>query len=392
MSTNSGSFIIAAQLNEPGRFHDIFGEAVVALAREDLKRGFGEMCEAILTRYQILADVVSPTFGRWYLRFTPKPSSMSLDMDEQIPVLMAVGEDRMRELLLASFGRATGAHQEFRLAIFPCSAQQVEAEDVNFLIDRALSAMSQAPRQPAMSPTDFQQVLAQGLLETYFQPIVSLQDGAVAGYEALTRGPQGSSLCEADRLFGAARQLGLTGVVEMICLKQALSWVPQLPEPLWIAINLSPELLMSPAFRELINDVAVHPWIPRIVFELTEHLPLESALRLRTAIDDFRRAGLRLSLDDTGCGFFDISTVEALHPEIVKLCITVVSRIGRSAEVENEMRETIARVARLHGSTLGEGVETAYQAEVLRQCGARYAQGFHFGRPRPARELFPDRA
>jgi len=98
---------------------------------------------------------------------------------------------------------------------------------------------------------------------------------------------------------------------------------------------------------------------------LTEHLPIESAVRLNKTIAQFRTSGIQLSLDVTGCGFFDLSTVEELRPEIVKQCITVISRIGRSTEIEKEMRNTIRTITELGKITLGEGVENAYQAEVL---------------------------
>jgi EAL domain-containing protein (putative c-di-GMP-specific phosphodiesterase class I) len=224
-------------------------------------------------------------------------------------------------------------------------------------------------------------------LETFLQPIVRLEDGSLAGFEALGRGPLGTPLREADPLFEAARDLGLSPEVELAFFRLACGWLPNLPKACFLSVNLGPELIQGPELRALLGEPALAAQRDRLVLELTEHLPLESLGALREALAQLGDPPPRLSLDDTGCGFFDLNTVEALRPGIVKLCITVVSRLERSEDVVRETREVIARVRALGGEVLGEGVETAAQAEILRRCGATYAQGFHFGRPQPASEV-----
>jgi EAL domain-containing protein (putative c-di-GMP-specific phosphodiesterase class I) len=381
-------YVLAVQLNDPEHFRAVFGSAVVEVAHADLTRGIEHFCRQLLSRYRRCGEVVSPLFGRWYCLFVEKESLMRTDMQEQRPILREIGAVMMRDLLIGCFGQATGSRQGFNLVIAETDA--VGPESIASAVDRALSEETGASLMRAdVSEAYLRQLVNGGGLLSYFQPIVELQTGGIVGYEALTRGPIDSAVHLADGLFGAARYHRLTEVLELTCLRRSIEWLNAIPEPLWISVNLGPALLMSPEFGQFVRDPKIAPLLPRVVFELTEHVPVASVVGLHAAVSGLLPSGLRLSLDDTGCGFFDLTTVETMRPEIVKLCITVISRIGRSAEVDREMRRTIHAVKKLGALTLGEGVESANQAEVLKRSGATFAQGHFFGFPKPAIELFP---
>lgn len=387
--SNDQQYIFVIQLNQPDRFKAIFGESIVELAYADLTRDIQRLTENLLQKYQHYGSVVTEHFGRWYTLFRPKDSLMPFDMIEQISVLREVGMVRMHELLLANFGQATGCRQEFRILILP-APENAHTESINQAIDLAL--LTPAEAGPVLYSAESQallNLLIEGnQLECYFQPIFSLNDQKIVGYEALTRGPADSTLYTADALFSAARQFGMTQALEFTCLKRSIAWLTHIPEHFWISVNLGPELFMSLQFRQYLSSPKIIPLLPRVVFELTEHLPIESAVQLHTVLKALRNARFKLSLDDTGCGFFDMATVEELRPEIVKLCITVISRIGRKDGIELEISRTIQAITQLGGVSLGEGVENAYQAEVLTRCGATLAQGNFFGLPKSANELF----
>ncbi|SDZ10414.1 EAL domain-containing protein [Nitrosomonas sp. Nm58] len=386
---NDQRFILAVQLNQPERFLEIFGEVIVKLAYADMTRDIQRLSEILLQKYQCYGSITSAYFGRWYRVFGPKVGLMPFDMSEQIPLLQEVGAARMHELLITNFGQATGSRQDCRLMILP-APECLDDKSVNQVIDHALELVPDT--NPALHGNETRELLQllieQDQLQCYFQPIFSLADQEIVGYEALSRGPIDSVFYTADALFTAARQFGMTHALEFACLKQAINWLVYIPQHLWISVNLGPELFMSYEFQQYLSNPHIKSSLSRIVFELTEHLPIESAVKLHTVMRDFRNTGLKLSLDDTGCGFFDMTTVEELRPAIVKLCITVISRIGRKDGVEREMSATIRAITALGGMTLGEGVENVQQAEVLKQCGAALVQGNLFGLPKPAKELF----
>jgi EAL domain-containing protein (putative c-di-GMP-specific phosphodiesterase class I) len=145
-------------------------------------------------------------------------------------------------------------------------------------------------------------------------------------------------------------------------------------------------MIRRPDFFKLVTRPDYRTIRSRVVLEFTEHLPLEEIDRLKGALRELKDLGFRLALDDTGCGFFDLQTAKTLRPEIVKLCITVTSRVGRQLGIAQEIRHTAEVIAGLGGRLLAEGVERKQQSDILRQCGLSLAQGFYYGRPGPAEE------
>ena len=197
---------------------------------------------------------------------------------------------------------------------------------------------------------------------------------------------------EADLLFGTAAHLGLTEELELVCIERALDWITKMPPTLWISMNIGPTLLNRSAFLDLIFQDRLKPFWPRLIFELTEHLPIDSVIELQETIRHLKNHRICLSLDDTGCGFFDLHTVEKLRPKIVKLCITVIRRIGRGGNILKEFNETVARISEFGEYILGEGVEQKIQLDILKQCGVSMAQGYYFDKPKPAKDVFSTNA
>jgi EAL domain-containing protein (putative c-di-GMP-specific phosphodiesterase class I) len=386
--TDARYYVLAVQLNDPEHCRAVLGSAVVQVAHADVTRGIEQFCGLLLSRYRRFGGIVSPEFGRWYCVFAVKEALMRTDMQEQLPILRETGAIMMHDLLVGCFGCSAGIRQGFNLVI--AETESMDPEAVDRAVERALRRDTGANLLPVdISEEDLRQLVDSDRLLSYFQPIVELQSGNTVGYEALTRGPIDSAVHLADGLFGSARYYRLTEVLELVCLRRSIGWLNVIPEPLWISMNLGPALLMSPEFGQFIRDPEIQPLLPRVVFELTEHVPIASLAGLRNTVTALFPKGQRLSLDDIGCGFFDLITAETMHPEIVKLCITVISRIVRSAEVERETRCTIQAFTKLGALTLGEGVENADQAEALKRSGAVLAQGNYFGLPKPAIELFP---
>ena len=96
--------------------------------------------------------------------------------------------------------------------------------------------------------------------------------------------------------------------------------------------------------------------------------------------------GAGLAVDDAGCGFFNMDTVRAVSPAIVKVCITVIRRMERGPRVTAALRRTVRAIREMGAAALAEGVETAAQERIARNCGFALAQGYRFGKPRPAGE------
>ncbi len=164
--------------------------------------------------------------------------------------------------------------------------------------------------------------------------------------------------------------------MELLCAELALERTRgKLPKDAFLTINLGPDALLRAA--ELLPLAGSN----KLMFELTEHLPLGGADQLRNAVDDLRARGVGLALDDTGCGFADMETVRVLRPDIVKLCITVVRNAERGSPYVPAIAATAERLLQLGCRVLAEGVETEAQHTVMSGCRIGLAQGWLYGKP-----------
>jgi EAL domain-containing protein (putative c-di-GMP-specific phosphodiesterase class I) len=385
----SRNYVFALQIEDSDRFIDIFGPVVSSVTWDDIVEGYKDIAQKLLRSYKILSPVVSPFWGRCFLPFTLHRPSIPIDMEEQVSALTAAGSKLIRDMLQNNLGTATGSKLNFKSIITPIQENCKDIDGINEKLDKLFKRLpcSSYPFFP-ITRDEFLGIIEKKDVETFVQPIVSLPKEKIVGYEALSRGSSNGSTHEADVLFGTASHLGLTEELELVCIEKALDWITKIPAMLWMSINIGPSLLNSSAFADLIFQERFRPFWPRLIFELTEHLPIDSVVALQETIRHLKNHGICLSLDDTGCGFFDLYTVETFRPKIVKLCITVIRRIGRSDDILLEFNETVSRIAEFGEYILGEGVEQKAQLDVLKQCGVSMAQGYYFDKPKPAKEVF----
>jgi EAL domain-containing protein (putative c-di-GMP-specific phosphodiesterase class I) len=123
---------------------------------------------------------------------------------------------------------------------------------------------------------------------------------------------------------------------------------------------------------------------PRIVIELTEHVPIEDYAPLHRALSDMRMHGARLAADDLGSGYAGFRHLIALSPDIIKLDISLVSGIHRSRSQRALASALIAFATDVGATVIAEGIEEAEELVVLRDLGVPWGQGYYLGRPAPA--------
>ncbi|MFY9940782.1 MAG: EAL domain-containing protein [Desulfobacterales bacterium] len=382
-----GNYCLAFQLQNPEHLLAVFGEKLMTAVQDDLTRDFAAVARRLLERHILLGGMRTPAGGLWYQIFAFTRPAWSGSDREQRQSLAAAAAELIRKAVLKNFGPATGGRLRVKTAILPLPEEKMPAAALDRLVARLLAgAPDDGRRDAVLTRAQFQALIANDLFLTYLQPVYALVQQKVIGFEALVRGPLDSRVHSAADFLGAASGVGLRDAVELACVAGALAWGLKLPAPLWIFINISPAMIRRPDFFKLVTRPDYRTIRSRVVLEFTEHLPLEEIDRLKGALRELKDLGFRLALDDTGCGFFDLQTAKTLRPEIVKLCITVTSRVGRQLGIAQEIRHTAEVIAGLGGRLLAEGVERKQQADILRQCGVSLAQGFYYGRPGPAEE------
>jgi EAL domain-containing protein (putative c-di-GMP-specific phosphodiesterase class I) len=228
-----------------------------------------------------------------------------------------------------------------------------------------------------------QQVLAQdSSLAMVFQPIVDVTDRSIVGLEALSRFA-GKPMRSPNLWFEEAAAVGLGPTLEMKAISAALAQAARLPDEAFLAVNVSPELLLSGKLDYLTDD----PICPRLVFELTEHVVVDDYGPIRSRIARFREKGVRIAIDDTGAGYSSMRHILLLQPEIIKLDQSLTHGVDHDP-ARRALASSLVSFAKDIGSDLiAEGVETAEELQTLTCLGAQWVQGFHIARPEPLEAL-----
>ena len=219
--------------------------------------------------------------------------------------------------------------------------------------------------------------LDQGSFAPVFQPIVDLNTGEQAGYEALTRFSEG---LPPDAAFRAAAQAGLEHELELATLHKALRQSGGLLSPgQFLSVNLSPEVLVAhaPELSGWFRDRR-HP----VVVEITEHSQVADYDELRRAASSLGPQ-VQLAVDDAGAGYSSLRHILELRPQFAKLDLSLVQGM-----VGDPAREALVagmqHFAERSGFRLiAEGVETAEELSRLRSLGVELGQGYFLGRPLP---------
>ena len=209
-----------------------------------------------------------------------------------------------------------------------------------------------------------------------YQPIFDLKDNEVVGLEALARfrSPPDRST---DTWLAEADAVGRLLEMEGACLRAAIGDLERLPEEAYLSLNISPAMAIAPELRAVLDGLPAE----RLVLEMTEHARVDDYTALKAALGTFRERGVRLAIDDAGAGFASLRHIVLLHPDFIKLDMT----LTRDIHVD-ETRQALVAALVAFGSQIGaevvaEGVEFAEQLDTLRQAGVQFGQGFYLARP-----------
>jgi EAL domain-containing protein (putative c-di-GMP-specific phosphodiesterase class I) len=231
-------------------------------------------------------------------------------------------------------------------------------------------------------PISVARVINQRLVHTFFQPLVHLADGEVVGFEALSRGPEGTDLENPLALFEAAQDAGRLEELDWLCASSAFEAAHRgkLHPSMTIFLNFKPGTLTSPYPKDLSKDILRARNQSRVVAEIDEEdLRNEPALVLEAA-SRARADGWGVALDNVGATPASLALLPILHPDVVKLDLRVLAQHRGHESAEIEM--TVRTYAEMSGAAiLAQRVETETDVLDARGYGATYGEGWHYGRP-----------
>jgi EAL domain-containing protein (putative c-di-GMP-specific phosphodiesterase class I) len=167
--------------------------------------------------------------------------------------------------------------------------------------------------------------------------------------------------------------------LEMLAVAGALDALRSLPDPVYVAINVSAAHILSGAVARTLTGAP----LARVVLEITEHEPVEDYEALAAAMEPLRAGGMGLAIDDAGAGYSSFRHILGLAPDYIKLDMSLTRDINRD-RTRRALAAALTRFATETGSRIvAEGVETDAEFATLSQFGVHKVQGYLIGRPEP---------
>ena len=264
---------------------------------------------------------------------------------------------------------------------------RVEVFDTG-LRDRALSQ--------ARTESELRRALEERQLRLFYQPIVELESGRIAGVEALIRWqhPERGLVPPLD-FIPLAEESGLIVPIGRWVLEEAaaklMEWRGRYPgiDHLFTSVNVSTRQLRDDDLLALVERVIRRTGVPpsALKLEITESVMMVEQNEAEPVLRAIQALGVHFSIDDFGTGYSSLSYLHRVPADTLKIDKSFVQAIGESQE-KAAIVELIAKLAGMLGmKVVAEGIETEVEDNFLRGLGCTYGQGYRYARPLPAEKL-----
>jgi len=237
---------------------------------------------------------------------------------------------------------------------------------------------------------DLHHALTRGEFNLHYQPIVTLKENMLAGFEALLRWqhPQ-KGYIPPEEFIPIAEETGLILDIGCWVLRQSCGqvkkWQEQFPDyqDLFVNVNISQRQFNQPEFipklRKVLKETLLNPACVNL--EITENVLMENAESMIEILNKIRELGVGLHVDDFGTGYSSLSYLQQFPIDTLKIDYSFINRIGTNGD-RAEIVKTILVLARELGvDSIAEGIETENQLIQLRELDCHYGQGFFIGKP-----------
>lgn len=242
---------------------------------------------------------------------------------------------------------------------------------------------------------DLRHALERGEFQAYYQPIVNLEHGTLAGFEALVRWNHPTKgLISPLEFIPVTEETGLIiplgrWMLHEAC-RQLKHWQSTLPNTaeLTVSVNLSGKQLQHSNLLDDVRDALSHSDLsPRALkLEITESAMMQDTERAICLLEQLQAMGIRILLDDFGTGYSSLAYLHRLPIDTLKVDRSFVRHLHEN-KTDRHFVETIVHLAhRLQQDVICEGVELQEQADILAAMGVGYIQGFLYSRPVAANE------
>ena len=239
--------------------------------------------------------------------------------------------------------------------------------------------------------TDLLHIVNRQELQVYYQPIVSLTNNKLIGFEALIRWqhPEMGIIYPVE-FIPIAEENGAIHAIGLWILRRACSQVKAWQQKFcnngdsfMISVNLSPIQLKHPQLLDQIEQILEETNFPphRLKLEITENILLEQEPAIAHLLNHLKSLKIKLCIDDFGIGYSSLSYLHTYPIDLLKIDRSFVTNLITQPKSQEIVRSVIVLAKTLKMDIIAEGIETVEQLEYLKNLGCKQGQGYLFAKP-----------
>lgn len=231
---------------------------------------------------------------------------------------------------------------------------------------------------------ELRQIIEDGNITTLYQPIISLRDSSIVGFEALSRGPVGSGLYLPNDMFRIASECEYLWELELVCRTKALESAFKQKKEIKIFLNVNPNVLHDEKFRNGFTKEFIKKYDKKpedIVFEITERSAVNDINGFKQTVMHYKEQNYRIAIDDAGAGYSGLNLISDIHPHFIKLDMQLIREINKNG-FKRALVQGMYEFSKTSDTLLiAEGIETEEELRALINIGIQYGQGYLIQRP-----------
>jgi diguanylate cyclase (GGDEF)-like protein len=356
-----------------------------------------QMAERLTTRFEGVAEIFRVGGDSFAVVFPRSSKAASTIGDELIDACSAPYQlDGRNVFAPASVGVALGRDASDPLELLKnTELALMHAKRLGGGCARAYSRELETPGDAVALETELRRAIEDEQLDVYYQPIVRLGDGAIAGFEALLRWNHPvRGVLEPTDFIAHSEETGAIVELGRIALQRAAQdlghwqrYFPLLP-PLFISVNVSRRQLRDAEFGVFLGSVLsqAHLAPETLRLEITESA-IAGNPDVREALEHCRAMGAGITIDDFGTGASSLSQLKDLPFDTIKIDQSFLSKHKdpqAKADGDVVLKSIITLAHDLKRGIIVEGVESEPDAVWLKELGCEYAQGYYYSEPLPS--------
>lgn len=252
------------------------------------------------------------------------------------------------------------------------------------------AAIAAAQTEARRQKETLQRIIVHEELDVLYQPIVTLDELDVFGFEALSTAAGTTGIADAEMLFALAAEANLSAQLDRVCRRRAFVDAQRWLGDARLFLNTDPRTVeelgtRDDALNHLFQSGGISP--QRVVLEITERSAICNLALFEATLNRLRDYGIGVAVDDAGAGYASLNTIARLKPDFLKFDMALVRGIDRD-RVRQELLATVQELGhRVNARVIAEGIETEPELETLSRAGVEFGQGYFLARPQPALEI-----